>query len=251
MTEGTGRPGSGTDDGGRRDPWAPPPVPYGPGPGGTGHGGTGLGETGLGGDGGGGNGPRGNGRDTGFGPGPVSGPEHGPGHPADGGASGMSSGSSPYGEHPAYRPSMPRPPGPVGPGPGWEPGPPPRSASGKCVAAMVLGIAGLAAAGTCWGAFVGVFLSPLALGLGLSAKRACDRGELFGRGPAVGGYVTGIVGTVLNALIVMVLLVLFVVAGLGFGEYDTDPGGGSEGHSYDARGGTAAPLLPGAADRAA
>jgi hypothetical protein len=112
---------------------------------------------------------------------------------------------------------------------------------------MVLGIAGLAAAGTCWGAFVGIFLSPVALGLGLSAKRACDRGELFGRGPALGGYVTGIVGTVLNALIVMVLLVLFAVAGLGFGEYDTDPGG-SEGHSYDARGSIVSLVLPGAAD---
>lgn len=75
------------------------------------------------------------------------------------------------------------------------------------------GLAGLAAAVTVYGAALAILLSPVALGLGLSGKRACDRGESSGRGMALWGFVTGIVGTAVSVLIVgyfAVVLLLFV-----------------------------------------
>ena len=150
-----------------------------------------------------------------------------PGGQGPGGGAGSPYGASPYGAPSPYGQQGHQQygggaaygypaPGPqpfgygMGQGPGgpvW-PGPPP--SNGKSVAAMVIGIIGLVAVSTCWGSFLGIILCPIALGLGLSAKRAADRGELGGRGQAVAGFVMGIVGTVLAALCVTFLLVMLI-----------------------------------------
>lgn len=132
--------------------------------------------------------------------------------------------------HPASAPS----PYGYGPGPGgygWPGAPLP---NGKSVAAMVIGIISLVVVSSCWGSFIGIITSPVALGLGLSARRAADRGELGGRGQAVAGFVMGIVGTVLSAIIVTVIVLMFTVFQDDLEESDTEYGGGS---SVDARGG--------------
>ncbi|QPP06300.1 DUF4190 domain-containing protein [Streptomyces bathyalis] len=182
-----------------------------------------------------------------------------------GGGAGAGYGASPYGSPPPYGQQGHQQygkggtaygypaPGPqpygygAGPGPagfGWH-GPPP--SNGKSVAAMVVGIIGLVAVSTCWGSFLGIILGPVALGLGLSAKRAVDRGELGGRGQAVAGFVMGIVGTVLSVICVGFLLVVVVF----YGEEleDSGPGSGGSGSSLDARGSAAVLVLSGAADR--
>lgn len=193
-------------------------------------------------------------------PPPGASPGVPPGGP--GGAPGSGYGSSPYG-HQAYQgygnggaaygypPPAPQPFGYGAgrlPGPAAFPGgfsvqaPPP---NGRSVAAMVTGIIGLVAVSTCWGSFLGIFLSPVALGLGISARRAADRGEMGGRGQAVAGFVMGIIGTVLS-----VIFIAFLVVMLTFYNKDLDengPGGGGDGSSLDARRGTAALVLHGSA----
>lgn len=194
---------------------------------------------------------------------------HAPGAPpgvAGGGHQGPGYGSSPYGspspygqqqtpQHPhqpqhqpqygaggaAYGYPSPAPapapmPQPYGygagsvPGYGWHGAPP---ATGKPVAAMVIGIIGLVALVTCWGSFLGIILSPVALGLGLSARRAADRGECGGRGQAVAGFAMGIIGTVLSAICVAFLVVMMVFYSEKLN--DDGPGTGGDGPSLDAR----------------
>ncbi|NLU76491.1 DUF4190 domain-containing protein [Streptomyces sp. HNM0575] len=214
-------------------------------------------------------------------PAPGAGPGAGPGAAAGGPGGGPGSGyaaspygaPSPYGQqhqqqqqypHPPQQPQAPQPyagsgaaygyPNPApqpygygaGPGPvgyGWHG--PPQQPGGKAVAAMVLGIIGLLTVSTCWGSFLGIFLSPVALGLGLSAKRAADRGEAGGRGQAVAGFVMGIIGTVLSVLLVAFLVVMLTAYNEEFGEYDSDPGSG-DGSSLDARERAVVLVLPGA-----
>lgn len=151
-------------------------------------------------------------------------------------------GPQPYGYGPGAGPGY----GPGGPG--WHTLPP---SNGKSVASMVVGIIGLVATCTCWGSFLGIILAPVALGLGLSARRACDRGEAGGRGQAVAGFVMGIIGTVLSALIVALLVVMLTVYNEEFGDYDSDPGGGGDGSSLDARRSAPVLVLPASADRGA
>lgn len=159
-------------------------------------------------------------------------------------------GAQPYAQGGAaygYPPAAPQPHG-YGPGPGgygWHGVP---QSNGRSVASMVLGIIGLVATATCWGSFLGIFLAPLALGLGLSAKRAADRGETGARGQAVAGFVMGIIGTVLSVLFVAFIVVMLTFYEGKFGEYDTDPGPG-DGSSLDARERAAVLVLPDAADR--
>lgn len=116
------------------------------------------------------------------------------------------------------------------PGYGWHGAPP---ATGKPVAAMVIGIIGLVALITCWGSFLGIILSPVALGLGLSARKAADRGECGGRGQAVAGFAMGIIGTVLSAICVAFLVVMMVFYSEKLN--DDGPGTGGNGPSLDAR----------------
>lgn len=90
---------------------------------------------------------------------------------------------------------------------------------GTAVAAMVLGIVGLVLTATCWGSFVGILVAPLALVLGVVARRKADRGEAGGRGYATSGFVMGLVGTVLAALMVAFLIWVIMHAE----EFENDP----------------------------
>ncbi|EST39143.1 hypothetical protein N566_03585 [Streptomycetaceae bacterium MP113-05] len=95
---------------------------------------------------------------------------------------------------------------------------------------MVLGIVGLVLTSTCWGAFLGVFVAPLALILGVGARRKADRGEGGGRSHATGGFVMGIIGTVLSVIVVAILIVAIVMSERA----DDGSGGSSGGDYYDA-----------------
>ncbi len=140
----------------------------------------------------------------------------------------------PYGQVPGAAYGYPSP-SPYGYGQGaggygWQNVPLP---NGKSVGAMVLGIISMVAVATCWGSFLGIITSPIALGLGLSARRGVDRGELGGRAQAVAGFVMGIIGTVLSVIIVTVVVLMFTVFREDLEKSDTDPG--SDGTSIDAR----------------
>ncbi|MBR7672478.1 DUF4190 domain-containing protein [Streptomyces daliensis] len=121
--------------------------------------------------------------------------------------------------------------GPYGGGYGW-PGPP--LPTGMSVASMVLGIISLVLVLTCWGSFLGIITAPVALGLGVSARRKVDRGELGGRGQATSGLVMGVIGTVASALVVVLIVLMFTVWADEIEE--SDPGTGPGGSSIDARG---------------
>jgi hypothetical protein len=180
------------------------------GPSGPGRGGPGVGGPGPGGPGPGGPGPGG----PGFGgPGPGEGPpfDYPPGH-------------SPYAY--AWPGALPLP-------------------NGKAVAALVLGIISLVAVCTCWGAFLAILTSPIALGLGLSARRSADLGRTGGRSQAVAGFVMGIIGTVLAAVLVVGLVLLLTL----FRDDVRDPSpGGGDGSSINARG-AVTPMGAGAVGR--
>lgn len=125
-------------------------------------------------------------------------------------------------------------PSPYGyPGPGGYGWPAAQLPTGKSVAAVVVGIISLVMVASCWGSFLGILTSPVALGLGLSARRGVDRGELGGRGQATAGFVMGIVGTVLSAVIIGIIVLTFTVFQDGTGDSD-DPGTGGGGTSVDA-----------------
>ncbi|MGW7520988.1 DUF4190 domain-containing protein [Streptomyces sp. NPDC054796] len=173
------------------------------------------------------------------GPGPASGPASGPAPgPAPGAAYGYPAAPPPYG---AGMPGAPGAPGaygygggPYGGGYGWG-GPP--LPTGMSVASMVLGIISLVLVFTCWGSFLGIITAPVALGLGVSARRKVDRGELGGRGQATSGLVMGVIGTVASALVVVLIVLMFTVWADEIEE--SDPGTGPGGSSIDARGSVA------------
>lgn len=154
------------------------------------------------------------------------------------GTQGAAPHASGYG-YPSPSPVAPPTPYGYGFGYGWaQPLP-----AGKSIAAMVLGIVTMVLLCTCWGSFLGLVTGPVALCLGLSARRQADRGELGGRGQAVAGFVMGIVGTVLSVLIVVGLVVAIVMAAKDDKGPGSDPYG--DGSSLDALP-AAAPLSPGA-----
>lgn len=111
------------------------------------------------------------------------------------------------------------------PGSVWPSAPLPQ---GTAVASMVLGIVGLVLTLTFWGAFLGIFVAPVALALGVSGRRKADRGEAGGRNFATSGFVMGIVGTAFAALVV-VLVILFLAHVENF-----DSGPSSDSDYYDA-----------------
>ncbi|WP_369201311.1 DUF4190 domain-containing protein [Streptomyces sp. PU-14G] len=118
---------------------------------------------------------------------------------------------------------------------GWQ-GPP--LSAGKSIAAMVVGIVSAVLIITCWGSFLSVISSTVALLLGISARRAVRRGELGGRAQATAGFVLGIVSLTLS-VIVSLLLVLSLTVWADETGGDSGPGG--SGTSYDARDAGAAP----------
>ncbi|MET7641731.1 DUF4190 domain-containing protein [Streptomyces sp. NPDC005438] len=71
---------------------------------------------------------------------------------------------------------------------------------------MVMGIVGLAFMLTCYGGILSIIASPVALGLGLSAKAAIARGEQGGYSQAHAGVVMGIIGLVGSALLLVLLV---------------------------------------------
>jgi hypothetical protein len=112
---------------------------------------------------------------------------------------------------------------------------------------MVVGIVSVVLVVTCWGSFLSVITSTVALFLGISARRGVRAGELGGRGQATAGFVLGIVGLV-GAVVVSTFLVLGLTLGTdeSGGGRDGGPGGGSGGgDSYNAK--VSAPAVPGGA----
>lgn len=138
---------------------------------------------------------------------PVGPPPTAPGgpHPAAGYGAQGGYGAGGYGQggYAGYGTSYPGYAGYGSSDPAWAGAPLPQ---GTAVASMVLGIVGLVLTVTCWGSFLGILVAPVALVLGVVARRKADRGEAGGRGYATSGFVMGLVGTVLAALMVAFLI---------------------------------------------
>lgn len=133
-----------------------------------------------------------------------------------------------YAAYPGY--GVPGVPGRHAP---WATGPQPPG--GTSTAAMVLGIIGLVLTLTCYGSLLAVFVSPVALGLGISARRKVAAGLQGGSGQANAGFIMGIIGLVLS-LLVAVLLVIGMIAAYHDSQDDNpyNQDGGSS--SYGAHG---------------
>ena len=85
-------------------------------------------------------------------------------------------------------------------GPGYD-RPPMRYGAGMATAALVLGILSLI---LCWTVFGGIVLGILALVLGIIAARRAGRGEAPGRGRAIAGIVTGVLGLLLSIALIAI-----------------------------------------------
>jgi hypothetical protein len=142
---------------------------------------------------------------------------HGPPQPAGYG----------YG-HPGYGGGMPGAP--------WAAGP--SLPTGTSTAAMVLGIIGLVLTASCYGSVLAVFVAPVALGLGISARRKVAAGIQGGSGQATAGFIMGIVGTVLSLVVAALVVFGFVVAlnADPHGPYDDSPYGNENPYNVDASG---------------
>ncbi|MGY1455059.1 DUF4190 domain-containing protein [Streptomyces sp. SS8] len=92
--------------------------------------------------------------------------------------------------------------GPAGQVPGWAPPPPPPRTSGICTAAMVLGIVSMVLVTTFYGAVLAVVTGPVAIGLGIAARRRVKRGQAYGSGQATAGLVLGAVSFAASAAII-------------------------------------------------
>ncbi|MBN3930955.1 DUF4190 domain-containing protein [Streptomyces verrucosisporus] len=92
--------------------------------------------------------------------------------------------------------------GPAGPVAGWMPPPRPPQTSGICTAAMVLGIVSMVLVTTFYGAVLAVVTGPVAIGLGITARRRVKRGQAYGSGQATAGLVLGVVSFVASAALI-------------------------------------------------
>lgn len=159
-------------------------------------------------------------------------------------------GQSPYGQTYGQTPygQQPPPPASAYQGYGQQPGygtPPPmpygQSPYGgvagvqdsSATTAMVLGIVGLASVVLCAGALL--ILSPVALFMGRASRNRIDasNGALRGRGEAQAGFVTGIIGTVMLGIGVIVLI-LVVIIGVVASSSDDNYGTTDNGYSSNA-----------------
>jgi len=102
------------------------------------------------------------------------------------------------------------PPAPVYGYPGY-PQPLP---AGMAITALVLGIAALV---LCWTGVGGILLGLLAVVFGIIAVLRARRGQAGGQGRAIAGLVTGALGLVLGAVILVVWINLF--SSSGFTDY--------------------------------
>lgn len=147
----------------------------------------------------------------------------------------QSSGGQEYpGQQPYYGAQQPYPgqqPYTGQPGAGGQQYPPPGQAWGavppkhpSATTSMVLGIIGLVSVVACLG--VGLVLSPFAWAMGSKAVREIDANPTLysGRSEASTGRITGIIGTILLILgvIVMALFITLVVIGASSGEWESD-----------------------------
>lgn len=100
----------------------------------------------------------------------------------------------------------------------WPYAGPVRPTDSGATTAMIIGIVALATGFTCG---IGFLASPVALFMGLSARRRIDasQGRLDGRGQATAGFWLGLAGTVLLVLSIL-LIALFVIVGMN-GFFDT------------------------------
>ncbi|MCT2594197.1 DUF4190 domain-containing protein [Streptomyces sp. N2-109] len=144
-------------------------------------------------------------------------------------------------QHPGYQgypgyAGYPAQPGHLGyghPGMGWGPPLP----NGQSVAAMVLGIVSMVLIASCYGIVLALVTSPIALGLGIAARRKVARGELGGHSQATAGFVMGIIGVVISVLAVVVVVIALTV----YTDADSDDGDSGHADTVDAR---AVPAVP-------
>jgi hypothetical protein len=102
----------------------------------------------------------------------------------------------------------------IGPPPQYQPYPPPPyylhyfppPTNGSAVAALVLGIASLVME------LFGIILGPIALYFAGRGIREIDTGAWGGRGLAVAGRVTGILGLIFGVLLVLLYVMIFALA---------------------------------------
>jgi len=116
-------------------------------------------------------------------------------------------------------PNVPPPPPPYGtpppnvppPPPGYPQGyPPPAYAykpptCGLAIASMVVGIVGV------WTMFLCVILGPIALVLASKATKVIRTGHQSGEGFATAGKITGIIATILGAVVIIFYILMFTV----------------------------------------
>lgn len=138
-----------------------------------------------------------------------SGEHEGAGRPAD------SFRAPDYEDRPAPSPAYGTPPSGAAPGYGQpypqsygpEYGQPPmRRGAGMATAALVLGILALI---LCWTVVGGIVLGLLALIFGIIAARRAGRGEAPGRGRAIAGIVTGVLGLLLSIALIAIGVSIF------------------------------------------
>ncbi|GAA2458046.1 DUF4190 domain-containing protein [Streptomyces macrosporus] len=97
-------------------------------------------------------------------------------------------------------------------GAGRPPLPPPPT-SGICTAALVLGVIGVFLVSTVYLAGLAVLTAPVAIGLGISARRRVKRGQAHGGGLATAGIVLGIVSFVIGAAVTALIVFAVVLGG--------------------------------------
>lgn len=87
--------------------------------------------------------------------------------------------------------------------------------TGMATAALVVGIVGMALLLSCWGAPLALLTSPVAIFLGVGARRRNDRGVQGKRSEATAGMTLGIVGLVLAFSVLLAFVVMWTMDGSG------------------------------------
>jgi hypothetical protein len=96
-------------------------------------------------------------------------------------------------------------PPPAGPPPYGPPAGTGQSTNGKAIASLILGIVSIV---LCLGYLAGV----PAIILGRMAKKEIDQGNGTGDGLAQAGFITGLIGTVISALLTILWIVILIAS---------------------------------------
>jgi hypothetical protein len=102
-------------------------------------------------------------------------------------------------------PMPPAGPPPAGPPPYGPPAGTGQSTNGKAIASLILGIVSIV---LCLGYLAGV----PAIILGRMAKKEIDQGNGTGDGLAQAGFITGLIGTVISALLTILWIVILIAS---------------------------------------